>query len=348
MNEENFIELVTKYLSKESTPDENIQLNELLKQEEYNRLFLSISEKWNVVKDPAELSHSYLADRFNSLTSKIKKHDPSFDTYREGKIRTFFSQPYLLRVAASIIFFLTIGVSALYYWGVIKSNNDSIVWKSKSTMMGEKSLVTLSDGTKIILNADSKLKFPSSFEKALREVYLEGEAYFEVTHNPAKPFVVHSGDLTTTVLGTKFNVCAYPNENDVSVALIEGKVQVSADKSNLKREVVLLTPSQQLIYNIEEAKGIVDIFDSQKVLGWKENKLIFDNERLSTVLIHLERAFGTKFVLADKSFGNLKIRANFEKESPLTIAEVIKKATGLWYKRIKENHELKEIVFFKK
>jgi ferric-dicitrate binding protein FerR (iron transport regulator) len=214
--------------------------------------------------------------------------------------------------------------------------------------MGEKIIVTLLDGTKITLNADSKLKYPMRFGEESREVYLEGEAYFEVTHNNQKPFVVHTADVLTTDLGTKFNICAFPNEESITVSLEEGKVEVSTGISGTKKNDVFLSPTQQLIYNKEEETNRIEQFDFQKAIGWKDNVLIFDDETLSKVLISLERSFGVKFEIADQSLANRTIKANFKNESFWTVVNVLEKATGLTYKTSRENNEFKKVVFYKK
>jgi ferric-dicitrate binding protein FerR (iron transport regulator) len=229
---------------------------------------------------------------------------------------------------------------------MLKQKSVSIAWNEKRTAMGEKIIVTLLDGTKITLDADSRLKYPVHFGEASREVSLEGEAYFEVTHDAHKPFVVHTANISTTDLGTKFNINAFPDEENIIISLEEGKVKVSTSETGAKKEDVVLAPTQQLIYNKEKETNNVEQFDLQKAIGWKDNILIFENEPLSKVLISLERSFGVKFELANQSFAHSIIKANFKNESLWTVIKVIEKATGLKYTAIKENNELKKIVFY--
>jgi len=214
--------------------------------------------------------------------------------------------------------------------------------------MGEKSIVTLLDGTTITLNADSKLKYPVRFGEDSREVILEGEAFFEVAPDANKPFVVHTGNISTTDLGTKFDVSAFPNEETIRISLEEGKVNVSTHTVAPQKGDVILSPTQQLIYNKENESSTIEQFDMQKALGWKDNILIFDNEPLSRALKPLERYFGVTFDIADRSLANRKIKANFKNESFWTVVKVLEKATGLSYTTIKERNELKKIVFYEK
>ena len=349
MNEELFITLVTRYLSREVSVDEIEQLNSLLKQKKYSTLFNAIKEKW-IEAEHGESSFEYNPERgLTLLTAKIRTYNPSFQWEKKVKQKYLFPyQPRSLRIAASIAFLFVLVTGAFFVVNVLKQKSVAITWNEKKTVMGEKSIVTLLDGTKITLNADSKLKYPVRFGEESREVSLEGEAYFEVTHDAKKPFVVHTGRVSTTDLGTKFNVYAFPNEENIIVSLEEGKVEVSTNKSSAKKEDVVLSPKQQLVYNKENETNTIEEFDLQKVIGWKDNILVFDNEPLSKVLVPLERYFGVKFEIADQSLANRNIKANFKNESFWTVVNVLEKATGLTYKTSKENNEFKKVVFYKK
>jgi ferric-dicitrate binding protein FerR (iron transport regulator) len=349
MNEEKFIELVTRYLSREASVDETERLNLLLKQKKYSTLFNAINEQWARAGKRESLSEFNNERGLKLLTAKIRKCNPSFRWEKEVKQKyLFLYHSWNLRIAASAAFLIILITSAFFITNIIKQRSISIVWNEKKTVMGEKIIVTLLDGTKITLNADSKLKYPMRFGEESREVYLEGEAYFEVTHNNQKPFVVHTADVLTTDLGTKFNICAFPNEESITVSLEEGKVEVSTGISGTKKNDVFLSPTQQLIYNKEEETNRIEQFDFQKAIGWKDNVLIFDDETLSKVLISLERSFGVKFEIADQSLANRTIKANFKNESFWTVVNVLEKATGLTYKTSRENNEFKKVVFYKK
>jgi transmembrane sensor len=348
MNKKKFIELATRYLSKEASHEEIEQLNNLLMQHEYKTLFNFIDQQWNAGEETKSNNTFDLERGLGKLTSKIKKFEPAFEWKEKKHSRIFILQPAFLRVAASIAVIFTIATAALYIGGVFNPKQISIAWNEKITVMGEKSIVTLLDGTKITLNADSKLKYPTRFGEESREVYLEGEGYFEVAHNSDKPFVVHTGNISTTDIGTAFNINAFADDKEIEVSLIEGSVKVSTNETGSAKGDIILEPTQQLVYNKENETNKVRTFDDQKAAGWKDNIFVFDNEPLSKVFIELERSFGIKFELTDKSYSSKKIKANFKNESIWTVAEVLKKATGLQYKTIKENNETKKIIFYKK
>ncbi len=333
MSKPEFEKLVDKYLKRECLPDEEILL------EKYLDSFQNNNANWN----ENELGDKQVIEGkiYSELIEKIKNKD-------RNAIQKVLYSPYLVKIAASIILFITISTGVLFISGVFNKKPLALAWHEKNTKMGEKFIVTLIDGTNITLNADSKLKYPVRFGEDAREVYLEGEAYFEVTHDAKKPFIVHTEDISTTDIGTTFNISAFPNENNIEVSLVDGAVKVSTNAAGFRKGDVILEPTQQLIYNKEDETNKIKTFDDQKTSGWKDNVFIFDNEPLSKVFVDLERAFGVKFELTDKSFSSKKIKANFKNASLWTITEVIRKATGLQYKTVKENNETKRIVFYKK
>jgi transmembrane sensor len=348
MNEEKFIALVTKYLSKEASSEETELVDSLRKQKKYSTLFDAIDEKWTEAGHTASRPDFSVERGLGLLATKIRNSNPSFRWEKERKYSyVFSSQPLAFRFAASFVLLLLLATGAFIITDLMKQSSVSLAWDEKRTAMGEKTIVTLLDGTKITLDADSRLKYPAHFGDGSREVYLEGEAYFEVIHDPKKPFIVHTGDVSTTDLGTKFNVNAFPNDENIIVSLEEGIVGVSMHGSAAKKGDVILAPTQQLIYNKGKETNTVETFNLQKATGWKDNILIFDNEPLSKVLISLERSFGVKFELADQRFAHCIIKANFRNESFWTVTEVLMKATGLTYTTVKENNEITKVVFQK-
>lgn len=254
----------------------------------------------------------------------------------------------LLKRAASIVFFLILVTGILYVAGIIPPIDGPAAWNEKVTLTGDKSVIVLSDGSKVILNADSKLKYPEEFDGSKREVYLDGEGYFEVYHNVDEPFIVHTGHLTTTVLGTRFDVSAYPEMNTIAVSLLEGKVRVSSSQKRSNNKDVVLKPREKLIYNKTTDNSSFEMFDSLEAVGWKDNIYKFENEPLGEVLTRLERAYNVKFRINDKSVLAQRITTKFERSSLETVIEVIRSLTGLDYKIVRTNHNKKEILFLGK
>jgi ferric-dicitrate binding protein FerR (iron transport regulator) len=349
MNKDDFFALATKYLSGEASASEIEQLNSLREQEKYSILFKTISDQWEKAGHAEPTSEYNIERGLKILASKIQVVNPSFRWEKGVKYdNIFYYRPIFLKAAASFAVILILAAGVVSLVNILKQRSVSSAWNEKKTVMGEKSIVTLLDGTKITLNADSKLKYSSHFGEETREVSLEGEAYFEVARDESKPFVVQSGKVSTTDLGTKFDVSAFPQEETIIIALEEGKVEVSMTRSGAGGGDIVLSPTQQLIYNKKKETSSIEPCDLQKAIGWKDNVLIFDNEPLSKVLIRLERYFGVTFEIADQSLAARTVKANFKNESFWTVAEVLEKATGLTYKTVQENNQLKKIVFYEK
>lgn len=347
MNDERFLELTTKFLSREITEPEKNELSIILQIEQYKQQFETMVRNWE------SRNRNYLKfdlkDGLEKFTQRLAERNNSF--YWGDKVKakkSFLFNPVFLKAAASIVFMIMIAGGALYLGGFFNSQSVETVWEEKTTVAGQKFILELSDHSVITLNSESKIKYPASFGKDSRDIYLEGEAYFNVSHNKTKPFIVHTGNISTTVLGTQFNVNAFPDENKIFVSLVEGEVKVSKEKDGTVEGLVVLKPRQQLQYNKESEISSFEEFDEQKAVGWKDNILIFSNEPLENVLAKLQRAYGVNFLLENKSYGKIKITTRFENSSLWTISEVIKKLTGLNYRTIKENNETKKIVFYKK
>ncbi len=165
---------------------------------------------------------------------------------------------------------------------------------------GKKSELLLADGTKVWLNAGSRLAFPVCFTEKNREVYLEGEAYFEVTKNELQPFIVHAADLSITVLGTHFDISSYPEEKNIKTILIEGSVTVS--RSNIfgfGESEVLLKPNQ--IASFSKKDNSIKVFDEPNIdfyISWTQGWMQFSQESLKSVFDKLERYYNMKIIVS--------------------------------------------------
>jgi len=166
--------------------------------------------------------------------------------------------------------------------------------------------LALSDGTEVWLNATSKLRFPFAFNGDKREVYLEGEGYFNVAKKDGQPFIVHTAHTDITVLGTTFNVNAY-NKDVTTTSLVTGKVLTKSGN-----EEVTLKPGQQVAYNTSN-KYSVDNFDAEEVLAWMRGLYVFHNTSLEHIATVIERWYGVKVVFDDPSLAGKKFTGGLEK-----------------------------------
>jgi ferric-dicitrate binding protein FerR (iron transport regulator) len=179
-------------------------------------------------------------------------------------------------------------------------------------------LVHMPDGTAVWLNGYSMLMYDENYNVKKRELWLKGEAYFEVGANEEKPFSVNAGGLITTALGTSFNI-ATPSDADSSihVSLISGKVAVSAEDTSVAFTRILL-PGNRISYkNSREYKE--STFAIREATDWKEGKLIFDSTPLDEVFAKLQRRYGQSFILTDKTIAEKRMTATFPLQVPLEL-----------------------------
>jgi len=168
-----------------------------------------------------------------------------------------------------------------------KSNESSTAFNELIIGKGEEYQLVFSDGTRVWLNSESRLKFPVQFTNNRREVILEGEAFFEVTKNPNAPFIVKTGPMDVEVLGTSFNVSAYKDEASIQTTLVEGKVVVSSTFGQSLEQV--LKPNEQAIFN--KSNNQIEIIEVNAALysSWREGIFVFDEENLEDILRKLSR-----------------------------------------------------------
>ncbi len=158
---------------------------------------------------------------------------------------------------------------------------------------GKTAQLTLADGSVVTLNSNSTLKYPKSFSSSNRAVTLDGEAFFEIVKDKAHPFSVHAKGTTTTVLGTKFNISAYPNDNTVKIALVEGKVMAEAEKATGK---LILKPSEVAIWSTSTHQFTKSVFDSGETLTWKSGAMVFKNASFDEIASRFKNVYGIELI----------------------------------------------------
>ncbi len=165
---------------------------------------------------------------------------------------------------------------------------------------GKKTQLTLEDGTKVWLNAGSRMAFPTRFTGKKREVFLEGEGYFEVAHNPKLPFYVNTNEIAIKVLGTKFDISAYKSDKMIETVLLEGSVAISERSALgfLKRESILM-PNQKASYDRNDGSIVLrEEPDVDYAIAWTEGWYKFQRQSIDDVLNKLQRYYNVKFILS--------------------------------------------------
>lgn len=197
--------------------------------------------------------------------------------------------------------------------------------------IGSRSTVQLSDGSFVHLNFGSKLKYPQSFTGETREVELEGEGYFEVAHNPEKPFIVKTHKINVKALGTVFNVSAYSDDNRVETTLVNGKVVLEQEKEDGTVQLVgTMVPGQHVSYNIQTGNISSTKGSVEKYIAWKEGKLIFQDTPISSMAEKLSRMFNVE-IEVEKEIEDYIYTVTFNNEPLFQILELMTIATPVKY-----------------
>jgi len=227
-----------------------------------------------------------------------------------------------LKSAAAILILISTSYFFVTYLGNQKSTaaGEQIENITKVADRGQKLSIYLSDGSKVMLNSESKISYPREFSTHVRKVKLEGEAFFEITKNPDRPFVVQTGEYETVVLGTVFIVTAKPQCEQISVALKSGEVYVRKNNNEnapLSSEKIHLTPGNIVTIDLSDGSKDISNFDINSVFDWTNNTLFFKEEKLEDVFKRLEVWYNVKFEFNSKYEGkkHIKYSGKFENES---------------------------------
>lgn len=230
-------------------------------------------------------------------------------------------------IAASILIPVLI-ISTVYFYK--EMDHYKQIPNIVSVNKGQRAGITLPDGTIVHLNSESKLTYTPDFNGKLREVVLEGEAFFEVTPNKEKPFIVKTSVFNVEVLGTSFNVSVYNDENIVETALMEGKVKLTMQGCPSKP--VYLTPSQKFIYSRSDRQGTISIMEGDTELAWKQGILAFSAEPLEEVFRKIERWYGVTMHYDKESLVNDNFTGQFKMISIQEMMNILRMHYNLKFK----------------
>ena len=234
--------------------------------------------------------------QWNKLESAILNKNSKEESEAEKPVKSRFT---FFKFLAAACFIALLGFGTKHFF---ISTPQTVIAAAiqKKTDNGQQLKVKLPDGTLVTLNAGSSLNYPKVFEDTIREVNLTGEAFFDVVPNPKSPFIIHTGDVTTRVLGTSFNVRAYPENGEVQIAVVEGKVRVKANTIEAtEKNSVCLTKSEMVTFQKNEGELIVSDYDEKEQIGWKDGILYFEKSDFTTTVKKLERWYGVKIQISE-------------------------------------------------
>lgn len=331
MHKERIAQLIARKLAGEASPEEIKELDALFKEYPEDAYFLSIlTDYWtsplSSITDEDADPEAHFRHILSSAASETEEPEP---VYRS---RTLYLRNFLAvaAVLAGVI---------LFSWLYIRSQAGIPELSRIETIAkpGAKSRLLLPDGSVVWLNSGSRISYPANFTDSLREVELEGEAYFDVAKDAKRPFVVLTRDINIKVLGTVFNVKCYPEDNKTEATLVRGLVQI-LKKGGSQQQVLLLHPHEKVVVNrvpesVSSNAGVTAsnnmiikqlkerIKDtSMAEIAWVYNKLVFDGEDFREMAAEIERWYNVKIVINDSTVAGYRFHAKFENES---ITEVL-------------------------
>jgi transmembrane sensor len=324
MNQDRLDELIDKYAFGTITPEE---LNELL--DWYHAAEIGTVE-W-----PADQlgEKDNLRERMLlRLQTQIRVIPMETSAGAMRSLRRIFRLGAWQVAAALVILFSSIWIARQY-----PDLAGGPSWVEVKNPTGKIQAIRLPDSSEVWLNAASTIRYFPKIGKGqdAREVYVEGEAYFDVAEDRSHAFVVHAGSLTTTVLGTRFDVKSFSDEQLASVSVLSGKVKVQ----DSTRVLDVLTAARQLQVDARTGRSITVTIDTSQIVGWRRGKLQFAGQTMEEITASLARWYNIQFVFADPAIRRCRYYLNFENTIPLQqMLAVLKEATDLDFREDATRH----------
>lgn len=253
-------------------------------------------------------------------------------------------------IAAAIV--IVAFASIYYFYSVSESSNDD--WQYISTNRGERKFLTLKDGTEVWLNNESELKVLKGYGEEHRRMELKGEGYFSVAKNPKLPLLIHTKDTEVKVIGTVFNLSAYPESGATTTSLIEGKVSLKIEGGNHTKEIIMNPGDQVRISKANIEKNAADLSLKELILKeavsytkadvkddkvsdmlWVDNKLVFNNLTLSEIAVKLGRWYNKEIIIQKDELRDLSFSGTFQEKECTQVLDILKKTN------LKINYQMK-------
>ncbi|QJB32974.1 DUF4974 domain-containing protein [Chitinophaga oryzae] len=242
----------------------------------------------------------------------------------------------LLRYAAVWTGLLILAGAGYWWYRYNNPSPDATVRQYAGSQTDFDRYLTLPDGSTVVLHRGSRLVVPEQFNGPSREVTLLGEAYFDIRSDSAKPFVINTGQLKTTVLGTAFNISAYPGQAEITVSVTRGKVKVE-DGSKV---LAVLTPDQQIVYNTRNAAARHEAVNAAARASWTTNEMVFENATFETIANTLSKRYEVNIQFSDDALKQCPVRVSFAgTESLEEVLDVICGVRNATYK-IENGHDV--------
>ena len=310
------IDLITSYFAGESSPDDLVFLAEWLKADPQHREFFdSFRKTWTLIHQEEIRSKTNLDQEWDQIKKRI-----NLSSGQQVKQGTFSSTGARIlitrrtyRIAALLLILLIPAVFIYFFFSQPKTKQ----------LIAEGKMIEsrLPDGTMISLNRGSFIEYPDQFADGKREIRLTGEAYFEVTHDNSRPFVINIGKVRVEVLGTSFYVNTRAKNEKVEVVLASGKVAVYYDFDSQNKEI--LSPGDKAEISTGNEQIHISPNDDPNFISWKTGKLVFANDPLEKIVGVLNHTYNAKIRMKNNSIAQCRITATFEDQTLKSVLKVI-------------------------
>lgn len=333
MSENLFLQLLSKLLAGEASKEEIRQLEEFTAS---NPEWMSIYNQLTGIHQPNSPEDDLKAEQafaLHSLKMQLYNESSTVSTPKYNRLSSVRNK--ILTAAVSVLIVAAGLTTYLYYSHDAKPAQLSVV----STKRGSRTSVTLPDGTIVSINSQSRLQYSDNFKGKIREVWLSGEAFFDVKKDPDHPFVIHTNKINIRVLGTAFNVKSYPEDPTIETSLIRGRIEVNFN--DRPSETIILRPNEKLTVSkdqsqFEKGPGAKDSkiklenlnpINKDKLFvetAWLSNRIAFTDTRLADICSTLERRFNIEIEFENKELRDYRYTGIFEEENLDQILNVMK------------------------
>lgn len=311
MSKQELTSLLQQYLSKDISPAQKQALAHLIANAtDEEQIRASLEDIWNDYEPENALSTQNSEAYYNRILQQIKQQPAVVSPVH----RVHFLRRSWMRMAAAAAVVIVAGVAI---FKLLPSKQSGTPQAKVNTPVIDRTInkfLTLADGSKVLLHGGSTLSYPPAFNGSTREVILTGEAFFDVAHNAAQPFIIHSGNIKTTVLGTAFNIKAWPAEPEVTVTVTRGKVQVENEVGVLG----IITPDQQLSINLQNKQSKQEAVNAESQLSWKNQEYTIDNVTLDEAITELQVRYGVIIETGpNENIADCRFTATFKQDESL-------------------------------
>lgn len=312
----NIEQLIIHYLQKDITEGQLLELDKWIHESDDNKAeFFHVKAINDNIYTNKSISEEEKEESWQRMYEKIKNESIEENNHRNNKRRKLIGN--FLKYAAIILIALAFGweisENKSSILGIDEIAPEDIAYNIIQVEKGGKpNTLILTDGSKVVLNAATTFKYPANFSAGKREVYLDGEAYFEIAHNSEKPFVVKLNHQNITVLGTKFNVEAYSDKPYSITTLISGKILLETfDETGDAMSQMYLKPNQKATADNKTGSVVLEYVDVSLSTAWIKGEYKFKDEPLLSIIQRLEKYYGVTIRLEDDSLKTIKYTGTF-------------------------------------